>query len=183
VLGNPVGAGARRSTSHPAAELEHSVAGGKEVEGLPGEAGFRRKRGEDHGHQGGTTGAPGGLPTEGADHPAEAAPTPGAEELTEEEAGGQSGAETEYRQGREGDPIATSKTSCNSDLHAVKLIALHTAENRERTMANTPAPPARAPIGRLLLLALVILAGLGLFFAYARHTPAVVAPAGTEAQP
>ena len=39
------------------------------------------------------------------------------------------------------------------------------------------------PVGRLVLLALVVLAGLGLFLWLSHSTPTVVQPAGTEARP
>ena len=38
----------------------------------------------------------------------------------------------------------------------------------------------RPPIGRLLLLAIVVLVGLVLFFVLERTTPAVVTPVGVE---
>lgn len=41
----------------------------------------------------------------------------------------------------------------------------------------------RLPIARLVLLALVVLAGLGLFLALSRGTPVVVHPVGTEIRP
>ena len=47
-------------------------------------------------------------------------------------------------------------------------------------MPETPRPTGRPPIGRLLLLALVVLTGLALFFALERETPAVVTPVGLE---
>ena len=47
-------------------------------------------------------------------------------------------------------------------------------------MSDPSAPRARVPILRLTLLAIVILAGLGLFFTVGRRTPVVVAPAGSE---
>jgi hypothetical protein len=53
-------------------------------------------------------------------------------------------------------------------------------ENRDRTMAEPSRLPERPPVGRLLLLALVVLTGLVLFFALERNTPVVVTPVGTE---
>ena len=50
-------------------------------------------------------------------------------------------------------------------------------------MADAPATTARLPIARLTLHALVILVGLGLFFAFASRTKPVVAPPEAEAQP
>ena len=47
-------------------------------------------------------------------------------------------------------------------------------------MPEAPRSTGRPPIGRLLLLALVVLTGLVLFFAMERDTPAVVTPVGTE---
>lgn len=44
-------------------------------------------------------------------------------------------------------------------------------------MPDAPGSPDRPPIGRLLLLALIVLTGLVLFFALERTTPAVVVPA------
>ena len=49
-------------------------------------------------------------------------------------------------------------------------------------MPNAPQSPGRPPIGRLLLLALVIVTGLVLFFALERTTPAVVAPATEDSR-
>jgi len=46
-----------------------------------------------------------------------------------------------------------------------------------------PASRGRPPVGRLLLLGLVLLVGLGLFIALARRTPSVVTPVGSEQQP
>lgn len=50
-------------------------------------------------------------------------------------------------------------------------------------MRDAPATPSRPSTSRLVLLGLVVLTGLGLFFALARRTPAVVTPAGIEAAP
>jgi hypothetical protein len=50
-------------------------------------------------------------------------------------------------------------------------------------MSDAPETPTRAPIGRLVLLGLVVLTGLGLFFVLGRNTPAVVTPAGVELAP
>lgn len=47
-------------------------------------------------------------------------------------------------------------------------------------MADASRTTGRPPIGRLLLLALVVVTGLVLFFALERSTPAVVQPAGAE---
>lgn len=47
-------------------------------------------------------------------------------------------------------------------------------------MPEAPRSTGRPPIGRLLLLALVVLTGLVLFFALERNTPAVVTPVGVE---
>lgn len=47
-------------------------------------------------------------------------------------------------------------------------------------MPEAPRSTGRPPIGRLLLLALIVLVGLVLFFALERETPAVVTPAGVE---
>ena len=41
----------------------------------------------------------------------------------------------------------------------------------------------RLPIARLVLLALVVLTGLGLFLAFSRGTPVVVQPVGAEGRP
>lgn len=43
-------------------------------------------------------------------------------------------------------------------------------------MADAPATRGRTPLGRLFLLGLVVLAGLGLFLALARRTPVLVTP-------
>ena len=50
-------------------------------------------------------------------------------------------------------------------------------------MADAPVKRGTLPVGRLILLALVVLAGLGLFLVLSRDTPVVVQPAGTEARP
>lgn len=50
-------------------------------------------------------------------------------------------------------------------------------------MSEAPATPPRPPISRLVFLAVVVLTGLGLFFALGRRTPAVVTPAGVEVAP
>lgn len=50
-------------------------------------------------------------------------------------------------------------------------------------MSNAPEMPTRPPTSRLVVLALVVLAGLGLFFALGRGTPAVVTPAVVEVTP
>ena len=47
-------------------------------------------------------------------------------------------------------------------------------------MPEATGSPNRPPIGRLLVLALVVLTGLALFFALERNTPMVVTPAGVE---
>jgi hypothetical protein len=47
-------------------------------------------------------------------------------------------------------------------------------------MPDAPGTTGRPPIGRLILLALVVLTGLALFFSFARRTPAIVSPVGTE---
>jgi len=49
-------------------------------------------------------------------------------------------------------------------------------------MPDASQSPGRPPIGRLLLLALVIVTGLVLFFALERTTPAVVAPATEDSR-
>lgn len=49
-------------------------------------------------------------------------------------------------------------------------------------MPEAPRSPGRPPIGRLLLLALVVVTGLVLFFALERNTPAVVIPAIEESR-
>ncbi|HEY9382455.1 MAG TPA: hypothetical protein VIP80_02975 [Gemmatimonadales bacterium] len=41
----------------------------------------------------------------------------------------------------------------------------------------------RLPVARLLLLAALVLSGLGLFLALARRTPIVAQPAGLETRP
>jgi len=41
----------------------------------------------------------------------------------------------------------------------------------------------RLPVARLLLLAALVLTGLGLFLALSRRTPVVTQPAGLEARP
>lgn len=48
------------------------------------------------------------------------------------------------------------------------------------TMAEAPGSTARPPIGRLILLGLVVLAGLVLFFMLGRRTPSIVVPVGVE---
>ncbi len=50
-------------------------------------------------------------------------------------------------------------------------------------MPDAPVPPPRPPISRLVMLAIVVLTGLGLFFALGRQTPAVVTPADIEQTP
>jgi hypothetical protein len=50
-------------------------------------------------------------------------------------------------------------------------------------MADAPITRGALPVGRLVLLALVVLAGLALFLVLSRDTPVVVRPAGTEARP
>ena len=47
-------------------------------------------------------------------------------------------------------------------------------------MTEAPRSTGRPPIGRLLLLALVVLIGLVLFFVLEHTTPAVVTPVGLE---
>jgi hypothetical protein len=49
--------------------------------------------------------------------------------------------------------------------------------------SNAPEMPTRPPTSRLVVLALVVLTGLGLFFALGRRTPAVAAPAVVEETP
>lgn len=49
-------------------------------------------------------------------------------------------------------------------------------------MPDAPQTTGRPPIGRLLLLALIVLTGLVLFFALERATPAVVTPAIEESR-
>jgi len=50
-------------------------------------------------------------------------------------------------------------------------------------MPETPVTRARLPVGRLLLLAAVVLAGLALFLLLSHRTPIVVEPVGVEARP
>jgi hypothetical protein len=47
-------------------------------------------------------------------------------------------------------------------------------------MSERARSTGRPPIGRLLLLVLVVVTGLVLFFAMERSTPAVVTPVGEE---
>jgi hypothetical protein len=47
-------------------------------------------------------------------------------------------------------------------------------------MPEASRSTGRPPIGRLLFLALVVLAGLVLFFALERQTPVVATPVGVE---
>lgn len=47
-------------------------------------------------------------------------------------------------------------------------------------MSDASAPNGRPPIGRLLLLGLIVAVGLGLFFAFGRSTPTIVTPVGVE---
>ena len=49
-------------------------------------------------------------------------------------------------------------------------------------MPEAPRSPGRPPIGRLLLLALIVVTGLVLFFALERTTPAVVTPATEDSR-
>lgn len=49
-------------------------------------------------------------------------------------------------------------------------------------MPEASPSPGRPPIGRLLLLALVVITGLVLFFVLERTTPAVVVPAIEESR-
>jgi hypothetical protein len=50
-------------------------------------------------------------------------------------------------------------------------------------MAKDSVTRGTLPMGRLVLLVLVVLAGLGLFLWLSRSTPIVVQPAGVEARP
>lgn len=50
-------------------------------------------------------------------------------------------------------------------------------------MAKDSVTRGTLPVGRLVLLALVVLAGLGLFLWLSHSTPTVVQPTGTEARP
>jgi hypothetical protein len=50
-------------------------------------------------------------------------------------------------------------------------------------MSDASGTPTRPPLGRIALLGIVVLIGLGFFFALGRSTPAVGAPAGMEEQP
>ncbi|HEV8356302.1 MAG TPA: hypothetical protein VGQ17_05975 [Gemmatimonadales bacterium] len=50
-------------------------------------------------------------------------------------------------------------------------------------MPDASASHPRLPILRLVILALVILVGLGLFFTLGRRTPAVVTPAESGVKP
>jgi hypothetical protein len=47
-------------------------------------------------------------------------------------------------------------------------------------MTDPSASKARSPVGRLAILTLVVLIGLGLFFLLARRTPVVVRPVESE---
>ena len=47
-------------------------------------------------------------------------------------------------------------------------------------MPEVPRSTGRPPIGRLMLLVLVVVTGLVLFFALERNAPAVVTPVGVE---
>jgi len=50
-------------------------------------------------------------------------------------------------------------------------------------MAKAPVTRGTLPVGRLVLLALVVLAGVALFLWLSRSTPIVVQPAGLETRP
>jgi len=75
------------------------------------------------------------------------------------------------------------KTSCDRQLHTVKLIPVQGPENRERVMPEVHSESGRPVLSRLVWLGLVVLTGLVLFFTLGRRTPAVVVPAGTEEHP
>jgi hypothetical protein len=49
--------------------------------------------------------------------------------------------------------------------------------------ADAPETRGTLPLGRLVLLAFVVLTGLGLFLLLSPDTPVVVEPAGLEARP
>jgi hypothetical protein len=121
-----------------------------------------------------------GFPLEGSDQPSDPGGPTAAKHLAEEESGGDSGSETEQRPGPERGAAFAPKTPCDRQLHAVNLIPRMRPENRDRTMSERDRSTGRPPIGRLLLLALVVLTGLVLFFVMERTTPAVVTPAGGE---
>ena len=121
-----------------------------------------------------------GFPLEGSDQPSDPGGSTAANHLAEEESGGDSGSESEQRPGPERGAAFAPKTPCDRQLHAVNLIPRMRTENRDRTMPEAPRSTDRPPIGRLLLLALVVVIGLVLFFALERNTPAVVTPVGAE---
>jgi hypothetical protein len=50
-------------------------------------------------------------------------------------------------------------------------------------MSDAPATNARLPLGRLIILGLVLLIGLGLFFVLGPRTPVMVNPSSSEVQP
>ena len=64
-------------------------------------------------------------------------------------------------------------------LHAVNLIDL-TNFAKHFSMSDPAAPHPKSPVGRLIVLSVVILLGLALFFALARKTPVVARPADSE---
>jgi hypothetical protein len=50
-------------------------------------------------------------------------------------------------------------------------------------MPDAPVSNAKLPVGRLIILGLLLLLGLGLFFVLGPRTPTMVNPATTEVQP
>ena len=109
--------------------------------------------------------------------------TTGTVHLAEHETGGQAGSQAKQRTGQHLTAGIALNPSCDRELHSVNLIPLHTSENRARTMSQAPVTRGMLPVARLVLLAIVVLAGLGLFLWLSRSTPVVVQPAGVETRP
>jgi len=177
-----IGEGSRRAIRDPAAQLEAAAArthldrlGGKRGIGLERFAGPREGGRGDRARC-----RPAPLAGQQA---ADAGMAARAVEFAHEESNGEPGTEPEQGARQQLSTGVALNPPCDSELHSVNLIPSITPENRAEVMAKDSVTRGTLPMGRLVLLVLVVLAGLGLFLWLSRSTPIVVQPAGVEARP
>ena len=171
----------RGPIGHPTAQLETAAGGRNQGEPQSGQLGLRFEDRQNRGRPIGAAlcGGPASQPPDQASDPGSAAT---AEYLAEQKTRRDAGSETEQSPGPHRGAVGVPKAACDRRLHAVNLIPRLRPENRDSAMPDANRSPGRPPIGRLLLLALIVVTGLVLFFALERNTPAVVAPATEDSR-